>query len=55
MKNKDNKKMVDKLRKIRDKVSGEIKDMSLEQSIEYLNRQKALHPVMKKEQALEGA
>lgn len=48
MKNKTEKRMVDKLREIRDKISNDIKDLSFEQLMEYLDRKKALHPTMYK-------
>ncbi len=38
--------MVDKLREIRDKISDDIKDLSFEQLMKYLDSKKALHPKM---------
>ena len=46
MKNKTEKRMVDKLREIRDKISDDIKDLSFEELMKYLDKKKALHPSM---------
>jgi len=48
MKNKKEERMVDKLREIRDNISDEIKDLSFEQLMKYLDSKKALHPAMYK-------
>ena len=42
--NKTDKNLIDQLREIRDKVSLEIKDMTLEQIKDYLKKKKTLHP-----------
>ena len=42
--NKIDKNFVEQLRAIRDKVSLEIKDMTLEQIKDYLKKKKTLHP-----------
>ena len=48
MKTKDvikaDKTVIEKLREIRDKVSLDIKDLSLKELKEYMNKQKTLHP-----------
>jgi len=36
--------LIEQLREIRDKISLDIKDLSIEQLIEYLGKQKTLHP-----------
>lgn len=54
MKNKTEKRMVDKLREIRDKISNDIKDLSFEELMKYLNNKKALHPTMLKKQMAES-
>ena len=46
--------MVNKLREIRDKISNDIKDMSFEQLMEYLDNKKALHPIMYKKPRAES-
>lgn len=51
MKTKEKIRMVDKMREIRNKVSNEIKDLTFEQLIEYLENKKALHPMYKKHRA----
>jgi len=52
MKTKDEKKIVDILREIRDKVSSDIKDLSFEELKEYLESRKALRTnVFKKHKA----
>ena len=55
MKTKDEKRIVDILREIRDKVSGEIKDLSFEELKEYLENKKALRPSVFKKQKAESA
>lgn len=55
MKNKTEKRMVDKLREICDKTSNDIKDLSFEQLIEYLDKKKALHQKMYKKTSTESA
>jgi len=47
MKNKTEKRMVDKLREIRDKISDDIKDLSFEQLMKYLDSKKVLHPTLR--------
>lgn len=54
MKNKTEKGMVNKLREIRDKISNDIKDLSFEQLMEYLDNKKALHPTMYKKHRAES-
>ena len=54
MKTKDKKRMVDKMREIRNKVSNEIKDLTFDQLIEYLENKKALHPTMHKKHRTES-
>lgn len=46
MRTKEKKRMVDKMREIRNKISDEIKDLTFEQLIEYLENKRALHPTM---------
>ncbi len=43
-KNKTETSAIDQLRKIRDKVNADIKDLSYEQLIKYMEEQKMLHP-----------
>jgi hypothetical protein len=44
---KDRKTVMQQLRDIRDKMSDEIKDLTIEQLKEYLQNQKTLHPTVK--------
>ena len=39
--------MIDELREIRDKISDDLKDLSFEELLEYLEKRKALHPKIK--------
>ena len=55
MKSKTEKRMVDKLRDIRDKISNDIKDLSFEQLTEYLDSKSAVHPIMRKRHNAESA
>jgi hypothetical protein len=48
MKNKTEKRMVDKMREIRDNISNDIKDLSFDELTKYLENRKALHPKFKK-------
>ena len=41
---KSDKTVVEQLREIRDKLNIEVKDISVEQLMEYLSKQKTLHP-----------
>ena len=43
-KDKTDKTLIDELREIRDKMSLEMKDMTLEQIKEYLDKKETLHP-----------
>lgn len=47
MKTKTEKTVIDELREIRDKISDDLKDLSFEELMEYLEKRKALHPKMK--------
>ncbi len=49
MKTKPEKTMIDELREIRDKISDDLKDLSFDEMMEYLEKRKALHPKMKKQ------
>lgn len=42
---KDNKSMLSELRSIRDKISEELKGLTIEQIVEYLKKKKTLHSV----------
>ncbi|MBE0638477.1 MAG: hypothetical protein IH598_08155 [Bacteroidales bacterium] len=52
MKTKPEKTMIDELREIRDKISDELKDLSFDEMMEYLEKRKALHPKMKKQKTV---
>jgi RNA binding exosome subunit len=52
MKNKTEKRTIDELREIRDSISNDIKDLSYEQLMEYLEKKKSLHPKVKKQRAV---
>ncbi len=39
--------MINELREIRDKISDDLKDLSFEELMEYLEKRKALHPKIK--------
>jgi len=47
MKAKPNKTVIEELREIRDKISDDLKDLSYEQLMEYLEKKKTLHPKIK--------
>lgn len=49
MKTKPEKTMIDELREIRDKISDDLKDLSFDEMMEYLEKRNALHPKMKKQ------
>lgn len=44
--------MIDELREIRDKISDELKDLSFDELMEYLENTKTLHPKMKKQKTV---
>jgi len=52
MKAKKEKTVIDELREIRDKISDDLKDLSYEQLMKYLEKKKALHPKMKMHKAI---
>jgi hypothetical protein len=52
MKKNNQKSIIDELREIRDKISNDIKNMQFEQLKEYFEKEKAIHPVMRKKQSI---
>jgi RNA binding exosome subunit len=52
MKIKPQKTMINELREIRDKISDDLKDLTYDELMEYLEKKKALHPKMKKQKTV---
>jgi RNA binding exosome subunit len=52
MKAKPQKTMIDELREIRDKISDDLKDLSYDELVKYLEKRKTLHPKMKKQKTV---